>query len=422
MKYLIFALIFSIINLNNVYILSYKVNCVRILSVLLVFIALARYMPIRSLSRYTRSVVKWAFILVSFKLFLYLTLHFDNDLEPLFTYFKELFVILLLPAFEYVGFKSIEKTILICAIPAILLGLVQIVDPTVSLDTLLPANPLVFTERITEHYLQAERRISGTFNIAIGYALLLGMLCMVVGAQFMRPNKILKPFWGIVFLGLHSMVIFTQTRSAIYGIIPAVILAYLLSGERMLKRAFVTSIITVVCIVLFGSFTALVMQYSNRSALKMDANTYYKITANVYGVYGALADNPFFGIRKSASLHDSREKYMRDQKRDLELLKKARKDLGGDFLDSGEFNHPLIQTHHNLYAYYLRYYGLIGFGFFSMMVLVIFRKVICKKEIRHRFVLLSVFFFILQYALLHNTTILGTPLFWVLLANGEENA
>jgi len=365
--------------------------------------------------------MKWSLVLVLYKFILDSTFHFNHDFEQTNILFKELFAILLLPAFEVTeSSKHAIRAILTCSIPAILLGILQINNPYINLDNLIPNNSIFFTEKITASYLMAENRIVGTFNIAIGFALFTGILCIICWSKyFMNENMPKRVFASISFLMLSFLIIFTQTRSAIYGVIPSIILAYILSGENVLKKVAIASAISVLFLLMFGSIQTFVLRQSERSALKLDANTYYKITANIYGTYGALSENFFFGIKKSRSLQDSKEQYLKDYRRDLELIKKGKSELGNILKIKDSFK--LAQTHHNLYAFYLRYYGTIGFFLLMIVLIKIYKKILAKKNVTDRYMLFGVFIFILQYALLHNNKLLEFPLFWILLSYGEEN-
>ena len=420
MNFLIYTLIFSIINLNNLYIFSYKLNFIRLFSVFFILYIFLRPFSLDRLTRTTKVLFKWAFLFITFKFILYVTIHFDHDIEPFYEFLKELFVILLLPAIEISGFKKISKAILICAVPSILLGILQIINPNVNLDTIIPHNPIIFTQQITQSYLLNESRIVGTYNLSIGLALLIGFLCIIICSNIVADKKKLKLMYFSIFCLLHFLVIFTQTRSAIYGIVPSIIIAFLLSERKRIKKISITLFLVIICTACFGIFTVFVVKYSERSIIRMDSNTYYKITANIYGVYGSLSQNPLFGIRKSKEISDSRDKYLRDYKRDMELLRKAKQDLG-DFLKTKDFS-KIMQTHHNLFAFYLRYYGIIGFGFLFFIMVLMYKKINVKIDHSTKFMLFGIVFYFIQFSMFHNTKLLQCELLWLLIAQGTEHA
>ena len=420
MNFLSDSIIFSTINLNNIYILSNAVNFVRILSfVIILYFLIVKFRQVKIIPS-TAKLLLWALILIVYKLILDSTLHFNHNTEALTTFLKGSFVVLLLPVFEEMNKeRNLIKTIIICSIPAIILGVLQINNPNINLDNLLPANKIIYTPKITDSYLHAESRIVGTYDVAIGFALFLGIICIILWSKFIMTKRSGRILFGIaMFFGIHFLIIFTQTRSAIYGVIPSILLAYVVSGEKLVKKMVIASMISILLLFVFGYLYCFVLDYSKRSTLEVDANTYYKITANVYGTYGALSKNPLFGVSKSALRRDSPEQFRIDYKRDMELIKEGERNLGNLFEFKNKYK--LTQTYHNLYAFYLRHYGLVGFFLFVMMLIAIYKKIKLKKDKTDRYMLLGIFCFTLQYALLHNTKILSLPIFWILLSIGKE--
>jgi hypothetical protein len=369
----------------------------------------------------TKKLLFWLIVLILYKFLLDSTLHFNYDFEPINTFLKEIFVILLLPVFESViKRKKFLLFILIFSIPAITFGILQINHPNINLDNLIPHNEFIFTPRITNSYLNTENRIVGTFDLAIGFALLLGILCIIIWSKLIMSNKMIKIAFGLtIFLAIHFLIIFTQTRSAIYGIIPSILLAYAIIGKNKIKKIVLVSGLSIFMLLMSGFFYSFVLNHSARSRFEIDANTYYKITANIYGTVGAISMNPLFGVRKSILERDSIGEYKKDYNKNMELIKEGKRKLRGIFeIDK---NYKLTQTYHNLYAFYLRHYGIIGFLLLMIVIVKVYQKIKNKIQINDRYMLLGVFIFILQYAILHNTKLITLSIFWILLSLGDEN-
>ena len=298
MVWLARLLIFSYLGFASMGIFSLKFTLARIIEVLLVVLAVFLWSRLGPVRQTTISLMKWALALILVKFIIDNTVHIGVTLtrftETLFYLLRESFVVLMLPVFEKIGYKRIRlvETTVIASVPAIVLGYLQIRNPTINLPSFLSGFGVLVFPSIETHLFDSNRMI-GTFDRAIGLALVLGMLCVIawtrgfIGGSFKR-----KVFSVALFLASYILIIFTQTRSAIYGVFPSLLVAYLLTGGRLVRKLAAVGIVGVIALSAFSAFEAFVVKYSERSRMQVDANTYYKITANVYGTYAALAANP----------------------------------------------------------------------------------------------------------------------------------
>ena len=197
---------------------------------------------------------------------------------------------------------------------------------------------------------------------------------------------------------------------------PSLLVGYFLENPKSLKKQVILLIGASMMTVGFAGFLSIVTVYSKRSEIKLDANTYYKITANLYGTYAALKQSPLFGV----ALPRGDDQSFAIQKQSKRLIEEGRRELGPVVKHDKILR--LQATNHNLFAFYLRHYGLVGFTLLVLMLFRIYKKIIAKQELQDRYMLLGVFVFFLQYSLLHNTQIFETLIIWILLSHGQENA
>ena len=417
MVWLARLLIFSYLGFASMGIFSLKFTLARIIEVLLVVLAVflsSRLGPVRQT---TINLMKWAIALILVKFIIDNTVHIGVTLsrfmETFFYLLRESFVVLMLPVFEKIDYKRIRlvETTVIASVPAIVLGYLQIRNPTINLPSLLSGFGMLVFPSIETHLFDSNRMI-GTFDLAIGLALLLGMLCVIawtrgfIGGSFKRKIMSLA-----FFLVCYVLIIFTQTRSAIYGVFPSLLVAYLLRGGKLVRKLAVVGIAGVIALSAFSAFEAFVVKYSARSRMQVDANTYYKITANVYGTYAALAANPLFGISRETGEGEGKKEFK-------EMVKKGRRELGEIVKAPGD--RRLEATDHNLFAYYARFYGLVGFCLLCVVIFKMLKKISMKQDPGTRFMLYGLLVFFLQYSLLHNNGLLQAVLLWCFLAYGTE--
>ncbi|MEW8308759.1 MAG: hypothetical protein AB2652_06050 [Candidatus Thiodiazotropha endolucinida] len=412
--------IFANIALAAVYLYSYVVTPERILAVATVISLILFVNKVRPISRQTKKVLIVGFSLILFKYLVDSTIHIQNIFDPIKIALIEIFALVYLPIVEWnkISNKVVYNTILISAIPGIIFGVIQALGANITIKSIVPNNPIVIFEKERFDYFEHTGRIVGTFTTGVLFSLLLGTLFIILmarlweGPNYLR-NYIKKILFTTILLLLFFLILYTQTRSAIYGLPASVILGYYLSSRHFVKKTFIVLLAGAIGVFSFGTFQMLVTGVSQRSTLGIDANTYYKLTSNIYGVYAALARDPLFGVPVNRRL--DRGEGSDD---DMKLVEEGRRKLG-KIITTGE-SYQLTATNHNQIAYYIKYYGLIGFSLFILLLYVVFKKIKQKEDSATRFILMCVFVYHIQFSLLHNNQLLETLLFWILLGLGDE--
>ncbi len=282
------------------------------------------------------------------------------------------------------------------------MGFCQVFDKSIILENIIHIPFIGFVgDGLAGELLERGDRIIGTDTLSIGFSLLLGYLFILSCVQYLN-NK--KNIWHPIFMTfLFFLILETQTRSAIYGILPSIFLSYAIIAKINIKNILIYGTIILCVIFSFQAIQNMIVKHSDRSKVEMDVNTYAKITANIYGVYGALSRNPIIGVSKSEQ---------------AKVIIEGKKELGTVIKKEGKEDAYI--THHNLFGRYLRYYGLIGFSIFFVLVIKIFRKALNKDDLQDKLKLTAIFIYFFQFAQLHNNELLLSPIVWILLAIGEE--
>lgn len=412
------ALLLVEVWLASVYFFSYAITASRVLEValaIMVFILGYGKQPLRPS---TIRLLTTAFALIFFKFVVDFGFQFQNFADPINKALTELFVVVTLASFERIGWREIRipKWIVAAAVLPAILGLGQILAGGVFvLKNVVPQNPIIIFSQLRDSYLEDTGRIVGTFEIGVGFAFYLGLVFLVLFSFLLRSRFSGKVSILLGLLIVSVLILSTQTRSAIYGLFPTLILAYFLAAPKS-ARTIIVAVLSVSALVLsVGIFESFVTQYSERSVLGIDSITYRKITANVYGVYAALNRNLWIGIPVNRRL-DQGGAEMEDQ----ELLREGERLLHWELEVDETFS--LAATNHNIFAFYLKYYGLIGAALFVLVIYAMLLKCKRKSDFSDRFMAYSVIVFYVQYSLLHNTQILEVLLVWLLIAHGEEYA
>lgn len=410
------ALLLADVLLSTVYVFSLSFTVPRLLGPALA--ALAFFRGTGRIPPSTVGLMTWTFALVFYKFLLDSTLHLEEGLDAATQLLKESVTVLMLPVFERIGAGRIRvvSVIMVAATISGAFGFIQIFYPGFNIPSLLPSNPILITDGDAFDYIASENRIVGTYAIAIGFALLMGLAIVILWARnlILKKNSILTISALLVAVLFAYLILASQTRSAVYGLFPALLMAYLIENLKNPRKMMLAIGVAFMLLVAFDGYREMVSNYSSRSAKGMDANTYYKITANLYGTYAALARDPLFGVPiiRSDPVAASKAYY--------ELIVEGRAELG-EVIEDSHFNQDFVPTNHNLFAFYARYYGLVGFFLLIGVLVMMFRKARRKKDISDRYLIYGVIIYFLQYSLLHNTQILETLAIWALLSVGKED-
>jgi O-antigen ligase len=397
-------IIFCTIVLDSVFIFNEKITFLRIFGTILIFILLISGILIHAINKNsTLILLKWISILILYKTLVDILFHYNEPYSTLFMVLKTILIVLLLPAFEclYQRNFNIEKWIFFIALIPIIFGFFQIFDKTFILADLLNIKHIgIYGE--SSSYIKRAERIIGTYNIAIGFALLLGFLFIIAFSNFIEnKRKILYFPMMIIFL---ILMLFTQTRSGIYGLFPSIFISYIIVKKTSLKRVIFYSVIILTCFLTFSQIKEIIGNYSERSAQFVDVNTYVKISSNIWGVYGALKASPLIGVSK---------------KELSKAVDNGKKEIGEVIDYKNRYNHT-DPVYHNLFAEYLQHYGLIGFFLLIIVFLKIFKKIKNKENPFVRIKLYAILIYFIQFSMMHNNKLLLTAIIWIMLSVGNE--
>jgi len=407
-KILYFLTIFSAINLSSLYFVDQKITFVRIFGILLLLIFFIENKIIKrtklDIPESTIKIFKWAVILICYRLLIDLTFHFENFIDPVNTFLKQMLCVLLFIVYEQISLKSgknqIEKIIIICSAIPVVMGIIQIHDSSFVLSNIINIPLVGFNvgEGGTFEYLSRTNRIVGTYSIAIGFVLLIGYLFCFSAFELLKKKRV-KPV--LLLLVLTILLLNTQTRSGIYGILPSLFISFIFVSKRSLNLKKIGQYLLMI-ILIFISFTIVqnkLNQIFHRTKIEIDINTATKLSSNIYSCYTVLVKSPLIGIPPS----------------------QQRKAVSYGYQKLGRlFSAPyeIVVTHHNLFARYLRYYGIIGLSLLIILIKKMTEKIRYQGDIYTRYKLFAVIIFFFLYSLLHNNELLISPLIWIILAMG----
>lgn len=292
------------------------------------------------------------------------------------------------------GFWWRVRIALVFGLIPIGLGIVQVFNPSVNIQTLTPRVPLLETTSAVDatEYVTRIGRVVGSHDISIGFALLLGFL-VILGFSAWRRGLGLRWLAPAVLAGLLTP--YTGTRSLVFGLLPSMLLGAAIASRRKLL-AVLGSLFALTAVGLLAlTLVPHLLPSGSRLATIKDNNTIVKLYSNVFTVEYVLEESPLIGIPRS-----DHEKA---------VLAKYR-----DYVLPISIEPIYLVTNHNQFAYFLRFYGIIGLALIGVFVCASFRLVIRVPDFWARFAVASMLVFSLQFSLLHNTFIYGAPLLWVI--------
>lgn len=411
------ALILFDVLFASIYLFMYSLTFSRLVSVFnIAATGLSSSVHTGRLLLTTRRLLVAALLLISLQFLVDMTVHYQNWEDPIKLLLIQLTIVLQLPALEKLRAdpKKIELAFLASVLLSCLIALLQVRSPDVSVSNVIPPNPILLTETMRFDYLEETGRVTGTYSTAIGLALVCGFaFCICFVRAISSTSHVSRAIYLALIFLLFVVLIFSQTRSAIYGVVPAVVLGYAIAKGLRLQSILIVGFLSIAIGGTFSAIEQIITKYSERSTFSVDGNTYAKITSNVYGVVAALHSNPLFGVPVNRRI-DRAGGDIAD-----EILVRKGHAIVGDILDAKE-GFRVVPTNHNEPAYFLKYYGVIGFALYIFMCWTLLKKAMSKAEFASRWILCSIVLYQLQYSLLHNTQILGTVLLWVFLATWQE--
>ncbi len=412
MLLIITLIIFSVTCTASIFLIDPAITFPRIFTILLIILVFSRLTLSKKkikLKDSTKSLLKWVYIIIIYKFIIDFTYHFTGlgNIQAIKELLKEVVVVSILPIFEIIkkNDNKILNLIFYASIPPIIFGIFQIFNSGFVVHKILPKLPLIEYTKISGEYLLAIQRIVGMDNISIPFAFILGTMFSISFFLYQKSqnkNKLILIFYMFIFF---ILIVYTGTRSAIYGIIPSIIIANAVINRIKLKKIILFISIFVFLVYGSGLLESIITPYSERAQYRMDSNTWYKLSAEIYGIYGSMDENPLIGVSERSG---------------LSTLNKGANSLGNLSFVPAVYWNNLMMTNHNIFGYYIRFYGLMGFGLFIILNIKILKKIFSKKDIHMQKILLVAYIFFLQFNMLHTGRLLLTWIIWILLSLGEE--
>lgn len=310
-----------------------------------------------------------------------------------------------LPMMIFIASKSLNvnkikivNIYLASSILPLLFGLIQINYNFFTINFVLKNIPMLSGPELTERYLFETARISGTDNISIAFAEHLGIFAFLAISKYLLKKE---QIYIIYVLFIYFIILFTGTRSAIYGLPFSIVFTLFCYKTINIRKLVIFAGVWLILLMGLAAGQELFSVPHDRNRFGMDVNTYAKLTANIYGSFAVLKESPFFGLS-----------------RDMQWYAIWRGGLSlGEIISAREASWVgIYDTYHNILGSYLRNYGLIGLFLFLGMLWNILQKVMNRKDSIVRFLQLGVLIYFFQYGMLHNLSFMQSIYIWVIIS------
>jgi len=370
----------------------------RIISIaILVVIFLADKLVILKERIYISEDTKKVLIVSFFFLFyIYISDSIKNDfIEATNQFLPGVLLPLILIIFEYrLNSSNLYKILYGVFSISFVWAISQIVGFGENLNTIFQGIGILQSHQIIDPATQAGSRVSGAIFSVIGFANYLGIFIIITYFKFLESKKkILIP----AMLIMAIVLFFTQTRAALYGIVPSIAVIQCFHSRKKIKE--ILRIIAVMLLIMctLWLFNNTIEKKFSRITTISQPDVLLRFQVNYYLMKGVWKEAPLFGIPKESA---------------WELLYESAA-ISIQYLGDTSARTP---THHNQIGYYFRYYGLIGLILLLALYFMIFRKIAHTSFFYTKMMLMSIFLFDFQYSMSHNTKLISNILLWILLA------
>lgn len=290
--------------------------------------------------------------------------------------------------------RKFDSFILILFLFNLVFGIIQIFDYEFTYAKLLPESPftILYLDEFTQNFLEAEGRVIGPFIITIGFSAILGLILLYCGNRYLLFQK----KFVYLFICIITIVLsfFTFTRSLTFGLIPSMILGYLILNKKWKHGIYILIVSVFFLIFLENVFLPMTHQFDRRSSMVLEGNTAVKILSNVCGVAGVLNKSPLVGVPKEEN---------------FTIISEGTRLVRLFALDK----FPIVDTNHNQIGWFIKYYGIIGFWFFIAFNIYLFRTILLLNDKFSRYFILTLYIFIMQFSMLHNNLLITDYYFWI---------
>lgn len=240
-------------------------------------------------------------------------------------------------------------------------------------------------------------RTTGAYTSTIGFACMLGVTTIFFYFMW-RMKKNNQSFYYLLLC--FVLLITTQTRSALFSVIPSVLIVELFILKKFsFNRVLITVFSTLIFLFAVSLLIPALQEKYPRVflAIEEDGSVVHRIQANIYGVVGTIEISPFIGLPKRDSKMAMDKGYNQ-----LGLF------IGDRYIDE--------VTQHNQPAYYFRYYGMLGFILFLLLYFRLGTFIFHEGQpVEIQKFILSVLLFHFLYTFSHNNKISNDYFLWIVL-------
>ena len=332
-----------------------------------------------------------------FIIYIFLIDLFKNEtlLEALKNFLRNFGTISLLPitmyAIKFKNFKVI-KSIKIILMISVFFAVLQIFGYRYMVNDLLSLLPIIKFEEVPYEFINIIR-IAGANTNYIGFALFVSVL-IIFYYNYLLKHKNLKNI--LIFMILIIVLLFNQTRAAIFSLFPIILLSeYLIDKKNFkgfIKKVIISILIIIPIYLIYDYFSYDGFRYIQQNIGYGDTHRLY---TNLYMIKGVLSESPFFGTTKDEAW-DIFYKYYNP-----EIPFDSSKDT---------------PTNHNQIGYYLRYYGVIGLLFFLLLSVQMYKSIKVSINNEYKLIVLSYFILEIFYSFVHNNFLINSILMWSLIS------
>lgn len=308
---------------------------------------------------------------------------------------SHLLIVFLLPAFVQsqesfpmvVWFRRFVTISLVFAV-------LQMLGWHYALADIIPNIGLVGSDIIREELIDEYGRATGATYNTIAFAMQMVILILLVYGGYLVQHTLKRTSYGIMgLIGLFA----SQTRAALFGLVPAIIISFLVFTKLRLKSALQIVTLIVAALGLGFGLQQVAPEYLPYMAKEIDEGDTHRVSTNLYMTIGVFIESPLFGIPPEKAW-------------DLYYRHADRNAVVQHTLDMK------TPTHHNQLGYYFRYYGMVGVALLFAVYFRIYQMIKTSVSTPMRVFMGSLFVLDFIYSMTHNNKLLSSPLLWVFLS------
>lgn len=263
-----------------------------------------------------------------------------------------------------------------------------------ALGDIVPNIGIIGSNLAREELIDTYGRVTGATYNTIAFSMQMVILILLVYGGFLAQPRKDRIHYGI--LGILGLLL-SQTRAALIGLIPAIVISYLIFANSRLQSAMKLVPMLTLALGMAWVMQNLASDYFPYLAKEIDESDTHRFWTNWYMTLGVLNESPLFGI----SPEQAWDVYFRHADRNAVVQY------------TPEMKTP---THHNQLGYYLRYYGLIGIFFLMSVYYQVLKLINSSTSMPMRIFLGSVIILDFLYSMTHNNKLLVSPLLWIFLS------